>query len=111
LQQLASIGGIGAFLNDFPAVDTGLFGTRLQRVSSLFDQGEFHQTVDVFECQTFPGVRLLEGIHLDILDGTGVHLVAVALIWTVVAVENYIWPLGNILKWKYGVRMALKEII
>ena len=65
LQQFAAFGRVGALLNHFPVVEFEQLGAFLAREWSLAVQiGLTHQTIDVFEDQSFPGVFVLIGVHL-----------------------------------------------
>lgn len=94
-QQVASLGAVGALFDRFP-VDLELVGTGLAGEFAALELRPLHQAVHVFQSQNFLGPVWLVRVTLDVGQGTCMHLVAVALVWPVVAFEQGFRALGPV---------------
>jgi len=54
-----------------------------------------HQAVDEIDGEGLAGELHLVGVGLDVLDGAGMHLVAIALVRAVVAGKRHLGALGG----------------
>lgn len=98
-QQKTALGGVGTGLDVFPAVNVVLLSTPLAGIDIVREVlTGLHQAVDEVDRQSLARVLHLVGVGLDVLDGTGVHLVAIALIRPVVAGEGHLGALGEELR-------------
>lgn len=79
-QVLAALGGVGAADDRFDVFDLDA-GSAVagELLVGLAGEDSHHQAVDVFDGQGLASVFLLEGVDLDVVDGTSLDLVAVAL--------------------------------
>lgn len=103
LQQGASLGGVGALVNQLPVLNLVLGATTF-RLEGLVRESTGHDAVDEVDRLRLLRLSRLEGIRLDILDGAGVDLVAIALVGSMVAFEFRLRALCTVLK---GVRIKL----
>lgn len=90
-QQLTAFSAVGTLLNIFPGANvivTGTLGTRIHIVGEVL--ADFHHAVDKVQGQGFTGEFSLIRVGLDVCNGTSMHLIAIAFIGTMVALENNI---------------------
>jgi hypothetical protein len=80
-QVLAALGGVGTADDRLDVLDLDLGGAVAgELLVGLSWEDSSHQAVDVLDSQSLASVVLLERVNLDVVDGTGLDLVAVALL-------------------------------
>jgi len=73
-----------------------LRGTTLARIDVVREVlAGLHQAVDEIDGEGLACELHLVGVGLDVLDGAGMHLVAIALVGAVVAGERHLGALGG----------------
>lgn len=94
LQQQTALGRIGALFDKRIVFQPNLFSTTLARIRRIGKVvALLHQTIDIVERLGYTSVLRLERVHLNVFDGARMHFVAVALVRTVMAVEDDIGTL------------------
>lgn len=79
-QVLAAFGRVCAGLNRVESLDHDVLGASSSELGiRLVWEDAGHQAVDVFDNQSLASVVLLEGVHLDVVDGASMNFVSVAL--------------------------------
>lgn len=89
LEQGAPLGGVGALLDVLPVLDLVLVPAAL-RLEGLVGEAALHDAVNKVDGLGLLRLAGLEGVRLNVLDGARVHLVAVALVGSVVARKDRI---------------------
>lgn len=93
-EQHAAICGIGTGLDVLPVIDVVLGGTTLAGIHVI---GEIlaclHQAIDEVQRKRLAGEFNLIRVGLNVLNGAGMHLVAIALIGTMMAGEDHLGAL------------------
>lgn len=93
-KQNAAIGRVGTVLDILPVVDVVLSGATLSRIDIIGEVfARLHQAVDKVQCQRLAGIFNLVRVGLNVLNGAGMHLVAIALIGPMVAGEGHLGAL------------------
>ena len=99
LQQLAAFGGVGTGLDVLPGVDVVLASTARPRVHVVREVfARFHHAADEVQRQGLASEVGLIGVGLNVLDGAGVHFVAVALVGSMMAGEFHFRARSRILR-------------